>query len=113
MSATHAGKLTDPRVSYAMHHENDGSPARRRQLVASRAARAMREGGRHMDGSPRQGVAERLPDLPAGACECRMPACRSGWPADVPRGLSASEEFVATWRETSGQVPRDRELEAG
>jgi hypothetical protein len=42
----------NPRVSYAMHHENDGSAAKRQQLVASRAARAMRDGNRYMDGSP-------------------------------------------------------------
>lgn len=63
VTASRTGELANPRVSYAIQHENDGPPKRRQELVTSRAARAMRDGNRHMDGSPRPGRA-RFPRSP-------------------------------------------------
>jgi hypothetical protein len=57
-----AADLADHRVSYAAHFENDGRRAERAASVADRAARAMRDGGRYLDGSARPGMVGR----PAG-----------------------------------------------
>ncbi len=75
MSIGYDAELACPRVSYATHHENDGPPARRQELVASRAARAMRDGNRYMDGSPRDGLPRfpRSPQRAAAAARGRGP----------------------------------------
>jgi hypothetical protein len=54
-------ELTHPRVSYAARYENEGNTADRAASVAARAARAMRDGHRHMDGSPRDGAQRLMP----------------------------------------------------
>src|SRR6266568_9620617 len=45
--------LTDPRVSYATRYENEGQATGRAASVTARAARAMRDGNRHMDDTAR------------------------------------------------------------
>jgi hypothetical protein len=49
-------ELTDPRVSYTARYENDGRVDDRVAAVSARAARAMRDGDRYMDGSARDGL---------------------------------------------------------
>lgn len=46
-------ELTHPRVGYAARYENEGPAADRQAAVAARAARAMRDGDRYMDGTAR------------------------------------------------------------
>ena len=58
-SSYYDAELADPRISYAGHYENDGSAGDRAAAVAARAARAMRDGNRHMDGTAR----ERFPGI--------------------------------------------------
>jgi hypothetical protein len=50
-TAPYDAELTDPRVCYAARYENQGPATDRQASVAARAARAMRDGGRHMDGT--------------------------------------------------------------
>lgn len=54
MSTAHATELADFRVRYASQQENGGPARLRAELVASRAMRAMRDGNRRPDGSPRR-----------------------------------------------------------
>ncbi len=45
-----------------------------------------------------------LPPLPAGACRCRLPACRSGWPEDLIKEQAARTRALrAEARETHGR----------
>lgn len=64
MTAAHATELADFRVRYASQQENAGPAHLRAELVASRAARAMRDANRSMDGSPRDG-GRRIPEADA------------------------------------------------
>jgi hypothetical protein len=75
MSIASAEDLDDLRVHYAVEHENSGSPARRLELVTARAARAMRDGNRYMDGSPQDGLPRisRAPQRAAAAAQGRGP----------------------------------------
>jgi hypothetical protein len=107
-TSIHETDLTGPRVGYATRYENQGPADGRQAAVTARAARAMRDGDRHMDGSPRThptqanrqagpeaadmaggtGGNSRRPSFPAGhdPCRCELPACRSGFPepAEAP-----------------------------
>ena len=51
--STCEAEFHDYRVRYAVHYENDGPADIRAAVVAARAARAMRDGNRYMDGSAR------------------------------------------------------------
>ncbi len=116
---------THPRVSYAAHYENDGHPDDRAAAVAARAARAMREGDRHMDGSPRDHLPEGSrsgPDsmrrgFPAehDPCRCGLPACRSGFPdpREIPPAREAREADAEPFEDFTKRASRQPELEAG
>ncbi len=56
-------ELTSTRVGYAARYENEGRAADREAAVAARAARAMRDGDRYMDGTAR----DRLPHIAHGS----------------------------------------------
>ena len=125
-SSYHEAEPAGPRVSYAARYENEGQAADRTAAVAARAARAMRDGDRHRDGSPRDhlpGGSRSGPDymprgFPAqhGPCDCGLPACRSGFPdpwaiAKVQEAREAGAEPVADF--TQRVLSRQPELEAG
>jgi hypothetical protein len=138
-ASIHETDLTGPRASYAARYENQG-PARDRQAaVAARAAWAMRDGDRHMDGSPRThptpahrqaGPEADMADgtganswrlsFPAGhgPCRCELPACRSGFPepAKAPsewETRQAEEPFEDFTQRASRQPSPETEHEAG
>ena len=64
---TYEVELTDPRVSYAARYENEGHADDRAAAVAARAARAMRDGNRSMDGTARDGSQGLVPRSPRSA----------------------------------------------
>src|SRR6266516_5939112 len=110
-SSYYEAEPAGPRVSYAARYENEGQAADRTAAVAARAARAMRDGDRHMAGSPRDHLPEgsrsspgsMRRSFPAGhdPCCCGLPACRSGWPdpRETPPAWEAREADAEPFEE--------------
>ena len=124
-SKHHDAESADTRVRYAARYENEGQAADRTDAVAARAARAMRDGDRSMDGSPRDhqpGGGRSGPDwMPHGfpaqhdPCRCGLPACRSGWPGpwEIAKVQEAREAGAERFADRASRASRQPELEAG
>lgn len=93
MADRHDADQADFRTEYASQQENTGPAGHRAELVASRAARAMRDGDRHMDGSLRDHLA----------------ATRRAYDDRTARLGPATPDYWGVW----GSAERDWEAEAG
>jgi hypothetical protein len=116
-SSYYDAELADPRVRYAGHYENDDGAGDRAAAVAARAARAMRDGNRHMNGTARErspgirhaGLSERAGKPGAWTTQAVLDAIHSG---QLRAELLADCEFWAA-KAVQQRMQADAEIDPG